>query len=295
VSSSDRELRDAQIAARRAKRLAERAASSAQRRAQSAKEAAERAARLAQRARASAGSRSAQDGMRDSGQDQADSAPQSRQEAWHDGSYQQSGGARQAQSRRAQRQYARYRRQSLLRRLFADKALYRDKTRGKICGVCAGMAAYLEVKVWQVRLFALLGLIFVPTVAVLVYFILYFLMDDKPYYKEVVDRFESEGLDQDDEVFATGEAMTSFNGADQATTKARRGGKDSAESQAYARPARARREPNGLGQRSNAQILGLAKAKFAYLESRVRAIESHVTSSQFELQRELQKLAGDAR
>ncbi|MFT5804450.1 MAG: hypothetical protein ACI9R8_001494, partial [Candidatus Paceibacteria bacterium] len=43
----------------------------------------------------------------------------------------------------------------------------------------------------------------------------------------------------------------------------------------------------------NAQVFRLARGKFAHLEDRVRAIESHVTSSRFELQREFKKIAGD--
>ncbi|MCH8240829.1 MAG: hypothetical protein IIB62_12445 [Proteobacteria bacterium] len=44
---------------------------------------------------------------------------------------------------------------------------------------------------------------------------------------------------------------------------------------------------------SNGQALRTARSKFTELEDRVRSMESHVTSSKFELQRELKKLSGE--
>jgi len=38
--------------------------------------------------------------------------------------------------------------------------LYRDPQRGKIAGVCAGLAEYFGVETWIVRLLAISGLIF---------------------------------------------------------------------------------------------------------------------------------------
>ena len=68
--------------------------------------------------------------------------------------------------------------------------LYRDRQRKKICGVCAGVADYVGRPAWEIRLYAVLGLIFIPSVMVPSYFIAYFLMEDKPYYRRVTDRFE---------------------------------------------------------------------------------------------------------
>jgi hypothetical protein len=44
---------------------------------------------------------------------------------------------------------------------------------------------------------------------------------------------------------------------------------------------------------SNTETLRTAKDKFADIEVRLRSMESHVTSSKFELQRELRKIAGE--
>ena len=59
------------------------------------------------------------------------------------------------------------------------------------------MADYVGRPVWEVRLYALLGLIFIPSVLIPSYFIGYFFMGDKPYYRHVTDRFE-DGVDSQD-------------------------------------------------------------------------------------------------
>ncbi len=275
VNSSDKELQDAQSAARRARRLAERAEIRARRKAQNAEEAAERAARLAQRVRPK---QNASDRERN---DTVDEPELANRESRADAGY-----ARRSQNHKSRRRSARHRRPTLLSRFNADKTLYRDKKRGKVFGVCAGLADYLDVKTWQVRLFALLGLLFVPSLTLPVYFILYFLMENKPYYREVADRFEAEGFDHYADEFDADEAWADDDGFEAAAAGSRAG-----KPPRYSRDGR--HTSAGSRQRSNAQVLRLAKNRFSDIEQRVRAMESHVTSSQFELQRELKKIAGD--
>ncbi|MDA9286078.1 PspC domain-containing protein [Pseudomonadales bacterium] len=275
MNSSDKELQDAQSAARRARRLAERAEIRARRKAQNAEEAAERAARLAQRVRPK---QNASDRERN---DTVDEPELANRESRADAGY-----ARRSQNHKSRRRSARHRRPTLLSRFNADKTLYRDKKRGKVFGVCAGLAEYLDVKTWQVRLFSLLGLLFVPSLTLPVYFILYFLMENKPYYREVADRFEAEGFDHYADEFDADEAWADDDGFEAAAAGSRAG-----KPPRYSRDGR--HTSAGSRQRSNAQVLRLAKNRFSDIEQRVRAMESHVTSSQFELQRELKKIAGD--
>jgi phage shock protein C len=279
VSRSDREQRDAESAARRAHRLAERAELRAQRRAQSAQEAAERADRLA--ARAALGREPRGRKLDRSIEDYVDKIAESltrKATDWLDDETDwlddEDAASRHDQNdrespRRARRDTRRHR-PSLLSRFSSSKTLYRDKARGKVLGVCAGMADYLEVEIWHVRLFALLGLLFVGSVTLPVYFILYFLMEDKPYYRQVTDRF-------DDEAEGRGDY------------------RDAAEAPRHSASERHSNHSNrsNRSNRSNGQILRSAKSKFADLEARVRSMESHVTSSRFELQREIRKIAGD--
>ena len=91
---------------------------------------------------------------------------------------------------------------------------------------------------------------------------MYFLMDDKPYYRRVTDAYDESDDNDDFE-----ENMTSNKGG-----SSRRGAK------------------SGM---SNVETLKVAKQKFADLEDRLRSMESHVTSSRFELQRELRKISGE--
>lgn len=303
MSRSDQEQRDAEnaeSAARRARRLADRAELRAHRKAQSAREAAERADRLAARAGTRRGPRGRE--LENSIEDYVDKVAESltrKATDWLDGadedavddtygdtyedSYEDTYGSKRddrsasaaersttgsaghrarAEARRARRR-ARRHGPSFLSRFRSGKTIYRDKARGKVLGVCAGMADYLEVEIWQVRLFALLGLLFVGSVTLPVYFILYFLMDDKPYYRKVADRFEDEAELHGDRRYADGAA-------------------------GHSKAADSRRST-----RSNVQLLRTAKGKFADIEARVRSMESHVTSSRFELQREIRKIAGD--
>ncbi len=142
--------------------------------------------------------------------------------------------------------------------------LYRDSRKGKVCGVCAGAADYFGIETWQLRLCAVMGLIFIPQVTVPAYFCTYFLMDDKPYYRRVTDRFENLVKDSppdDDHEQRREQPMTRQKS----------------------------REPRF----NNVQAMRTAKEKFSDIEERLRAMETHVTSSRFELQREINKISGE--
>ena len=72
-------------------------------------------------------------------------------------------------------------------RLKPDKTFKRPRLRGlhrgenaKIGGVCGGIAAYYGAEPWVVRCIALTGLIFMPSVVFIGYWILYFVMDEPP-------------------------------------------------------------------------------------------------------------------
>ena len=290
MSRFDRDQRDAEKAARRARRLAERAEQRARRRAEQARRAAERADTLAQRAgRRSDSKRSLEDHIDDVVEDYTEKWGR-KVDGWFGSGTSSSRRASTAgkdydeirAERRARRRAARDRRTAEARaqrrrrrssgwrffrlRFNSGRGLYRDKARGRILGVCAGMADYLDVEVWQVRLVAVLGLIFAGQVAVPVYFILYFLMDKKPYYRRMTDNYDDS--DEEDEV------------------------DDLAPRQSRRRAERPRDPAMNQGV-SNVEKLRVAREKFSDLEERLRSMESHVTSSRFELQRELRKISGE--
>lgn len=311
MSRSDEERRDAERVARRAKRLAERAELRAHRKADSAREAADRAARLAARAGKGPGAREFEESLEDYVEhmterftrkatdwldsSHADDGASLGREDGYDGyddydglgdeddglggneprrsSAHRTGHRSHRRESRRERGRARYKRQlAMWYRFKSDRPFYRDKERGKILGICAGLADYLQVETWQVRLAAVLGLLFMGSFILPTYFILYFVMEDKPYYRTATDRFD----DAHDHGVGTSA---------------------SASSQHDKRPKFGRRAGQGRASRfaasTNAQVLQLAREKFAHLENRVRSIETHVTSSRFELQREFKKIAGD--
>jgi len=327
VSKSEREQREAEKIARRARRLADRAEERARRKADNATKAAERAEELAQRAHRRKGPRDR--ALEDSIEDYVDeitekwalqaedwvdeqssklfgkSAPRSG--APHRGAHAHSfsqddlddevekdfGGSQRSASSdglssRHTRTSARSNRnrrhddidprsrssrrrkkvpswkQTLRNKVISNRGFYRDKDQKKVCGVCAGLADYWNVEKWQVRFAAVMGLIFIPSLMVPGYFFLYFIMDDKPYYRKASERYEDAHVRE------------SVSG----DKSKQRGGLQ----------ARKKRTKSDL---TDAQAFSAARQKFVDIESRVRLIEAHVTSSKFELQREFKKISGE--
>ena len=58
--------------------------------------------------------------------------------------------------------------------------LYRDPQRGALGGVCSGLADYLGVEVWVVRLVAVTALIFASFLTILLYLAAWAILDKKP-------------------------------------------------------------------------------------------------------------------
>lgn len=302
MSRSDQERRDAERAARRAKRLAERAALRAHRKADSARQAAERSARLAERAGKGPGPRELEESLEDYVEhmterftrkatdwlDSSHSGINSKDPGLDDDGYGEDDGynndndlgggderRRSSANRTGHRSHRREsrgarhkRRLSMWYRFKSSRPFYRDKERGKILGVCAGLADYLQVETWQVRLAAVFGLLFMGSFVLPTYFILYFVMEDKPYYRSATDRFDEAHDDGDGAHAERAKRPTSSRGERQ-------------------------RKSGRFATSTNVQVLQMARDKFHHLENRVRGMETHVTSSQFELQREFKKIAGE--
>lgn len=310
MSRSDQIQEDLARAARKAKRLAERAKQRAIRKAKRASEAAVRAEELAKRAARKSRRRSREREMERSIEDLVDDVTEKwtrKAEDWveqtrdtllgendRDSYFENDDmddedlegaspqeeraharGHRVKPRKSRRRRSARARVRSLRHRLRNGRSLYRDPEKGKVCGVCAGFAEYYGVETWQVRLGALLGLIFMPSLTFTGYFIAYFLMDKKPYYRRMTEPYDAEDSYQtmnDPEELEVVKRSSSTRGR-------RRDRKQRTASQS--------RIPN-------AQAVRVAKSKFMDLENRLRSMESHVTDSKFELQRELRKISGES-
>lgn len=72
-----------------------------------------------------------------------------------------------------------------------NNTLYRDPVKGKIAGVCAGIAEYLGIEIWIVRIFAvtafLIGFAFFATIA---YIAAILMLDKKPKEIDVQNNYE---------------------------------------------------------------------------------------------------------
>ncbi|WP_075188099.1 envelope stress response membrane protein PspC [Teredinibacter haidensis] len=62
----------------------------------------------------------------------------------------------------------------------SDKKLYRNRKKGVIGGVCAGLADYFDVDVVLVRIIAITCLFFTLQVAFIAYWVAYFVLHDDP-------------------------------------------------------------------------------------------------------------------
>lgn len=145
------------------------------------------------------------------------------------------------------------------------RRLYRDPGREKIGGVCAGIARYYGMEPWVVRCITVTALLFFPTIVFPAYWIAYFVLDKPPG--------------------PGGESARSRRRGGRRHCK--RGNRESRDD--YRSPA-----PE-LGPRFSPRYsLRNAQADLREVELRLRRMETHVTSGQYELQRELNKIDGGA-
>ena len=60
------------------------------------------------------------------------------------------------------------------------RELYRDPSRGKICGVCVGVADYFGLEVWVVRIIAVTALLFFQFPIFIAYVVGYLVLEPRP-------------------------------------------------------------------------------------------------------------------
>ena len=132
--------------------------------------------------------------------------------------------------------------------IVARRRLHRDVARGRIAGVCAGIADYFGVETWVTRCAAVVGLIFMGQVTLPAYLVAWVVMERAPVPGEP-------------------------------SRRRHRGGAEGAAA------------PNGIEAGFSARRrLKALLADAAELELRLRRMETHVTSGQYALQRELRDI-----
>lgn len=149
--------------------------------------------------------------------------------------------------------------------------LYRGPN-SKIAGVCAGFARYFGLEAWVMRLIAVTGVIFIPTLVLPAYLAAYFVMDTSPQggsrRRYARGRTNSRRFARRARVAAkSGKAAETVQGE-------------------YAQVDYVAAAPDWPPRR----MLNHSRADFAQAELRLRRIESFVTSDQYELQKELRKM-----
>ncbi len=149
------------------------------------------------------------------------------------------------------------------------KKLYRNPAEGKLMGVCAGIAEYLEVSAFAVRL-CFLVLFFLTGFPILVYLGAVLVLDKKPVGGYVTDSARSRR--------ASRNASTSDDTANSRTANFA--------DDADPRQTRSSRRDHYSKRRE----FQYCARKFSALQTRLARLEAHVTSSKFKLQREFRNI-----
>lgn len=151
-------------------------------------------------------------------------------------------------------------------RMFERSArLCRDDENAKIVGVCAGIANYYGVEAWVVRCIAVTGLLFFGSIVFPAYWIMYFVMDDPDDEKQEKRQ----------------------------RRRARRRGRGKRSRKSEAEMVDVDPMPELHTDVSPRRNLRNVQTDLREVELRLRRMETHVTSGQYELQRELNKIDVD--
>lgn len=149
-----------------------------------------------------------------------------------------------------------------------NKPIYRDPIRGKIAGVCAGIAEYFSVDPWLVRGVAIVAFfVGFGVLTTVVYIAVALLMDKKPldaHYRDLERNYGQQH--QGSHHYQQGQHAGDFAGGRSSTNK-------------YSQAGR----PISL-------VLEDLDKDINALEKQTSKIESYVTSSEFELNRQFRQL-----
>ncbi len=152
--------------------------------------------------------------------------------------------------------------------------LMRDPARGKLAGVCAGIAEYLGMETWVVRLVAVSLVLFTGPTAILAYVLLAWLLDPKSESRHACGRWFDA---------CCGGAGRTRNPVDRERAPVDREAPTGRDASAVYRPSIKEVWQADSGPED---VLRRSAAKRRALEQRLRQLESYVTSSRFRLDRE---------
>jgi len=148
-----------------------------------------------------------------------------------------------------------------------SKTLYRAPKQGKIAGVCAGIADYFNIEVWLVRILTITAFLLVAGPFIFVCYIAAWLILDKKPENEY-----------DNDYAASHHASNAQNTSTQAFTSTDKPEKVHVKAKVWQ-----------AGVPPKQAFLNIQQ-RFIRSENRLRKLESYVTSKEYQLDRELNRL-----
>lgn len=147
------------------------------------------------------------------------------------------------------------------------KEFYRDPSNGKVAGVCAGIADYFGLEIWLVRILVVSGVLFGMPFLLFGYVAAWFILDKKPE-----EPFTTEGKNQKAGTSTHSKYNSTHHDPEQANESIK---------------VKARIWQSGEPPK---QAFHDIRRKFSVLEKKLQAIEQYVTSPEFTVTREINKL-----
>jgi phage shock protein C len=149
-------------------------------------------------------------------------------------------------------------------------SLYRDPSKGKIAGVCAGIAEYFGMEIWLVRILILTGFfLLAPPFFFVGYIAAWFILEKRPRGLSSTSR---------DNDLASGNQHNKMHSKGWHNVSEQESEKVMVKSKVWQ-----------AGEPPKQAFIDI-KQRFAKNENRLRKMETYVTSSEFQLNRELNKL-----
>jgi len=139
--------------------------------------------------------------------------------------------------------------------MMVKKDLFRDPDRGKVAGVCAGIAEYFGWELWLVRIIVVSGVLLSGSFFLVAYVAAWFILDKKAVVQSRTN--------------------LSSTGKNQST-------QDEVSVEVKAKVWQAGEPPR--------QAFYDINKRFSHMETRLRKMETYVTSSEFQLNREINRL-----
>ena len=144
--------------------------------------------------------------------------------------------------------------------------LYRNQSRGKVAGVCAGIADYFGWETWLVRILVVSGVLFGMPFLILGYVAAWFILDKNPKGQVKQSKYHSRGTSK----YAQDDSSSQHDEQMNESIKVK------------ARVWQSGEPPK--------QAFHDIRRKFSSLEKQLQAIEQYVTSAEFTVAREINKL-----